>query len=69
MAREINRSQPYTPEYNMPGSAFHGRRIIRAWEQDGVLWGRSLNGEQWPLNVDSIVDTRYNEGLCASREP
>ena len=69
MVREINKSQPYTPEYSMPGSQFHGRRIIRAWEKDGVLWGRSLNGESWALNVDAIVDTRYNEQLCASREP
>lgn len=68
LAIEIKTSQfASAPYYKCPGSSFNGRRILGTRLSDGVLIGRSLNGEEWPLNPEMIFDSNGNQ-VCASRD-
>lgn len=68
LAVEIKMSQfTSAPYYKCPGP-FDGRRILSTRLSNGVLYGHSLNGEEWALNPEMIYGANGNQ-VCASREP
>ncbi len=68
LVREINRVQVISaPTYRLAGSEFDGRRIMRARFLNGCVLGLSLNGDEFPVNVECVFDWNGNQ-ICASRE-
>ena len=59
MVKLINneiRKHKKSPEVSLKHGQFDGRKICAAWEKNGCLFGRSLNGETFPINVECVVD-------------
>jgi hypothetical protein len=70
LAKEINRAGINSaPTYKLAGSQYDGTRIRSAFMNNGVLFGNSLNGDNFPINVNCVFDAYNGEQICASREP
>lgn len=72
MATEINNNQLNFPYFKMmpneENTPPNGRRIISAWTRNGVLFGRSLNGVEFAINVECVFDGNDRQ-VCVSRVP